>query len=104
MGATFSESAARRIANVVRRVEREGAVVTPYRARYYPGFTGTVYLNGDKYTGLNSDPSKPWVKVLIDGSAAPSQELGPPSDPFPPGEEWYEKSGTYGDIHVIGTR
>lgn len=104
MGVTFSETAARRIVSAVRTVERSGAGITPYRERYYPGFTGTVYLNGSKHTGLNSDPSKPWVKVLIDGSAAPSQELGPPSDPFPPGEEWYEKSGTYGDIHVIGTR
>ncbi len=102
---TLSESSAKRVADVVRTVERDGVMRTSYwRKRYYHGFTGRVYLNGVVYDNLNEDYLKPWIKVVIDGSAAPTEEIGPPSNPFPPNEEWYEKISTYGDIHVIGTR
>lgn len=63
-------------------------------------FSGTVYLAGQKYTGLNSDSNKPWVRVYTDGSSAPAEATGPPSDPFPDNEEWYAKSSTSGDIHI----
>jgi hypothetical protein len=63
-------------------------------------FTGTVYLRGRKFTGL-TDGTKPWVVVDI-GAMTVTQSATPPPDPFPPGQEWYEKSKTAGDIHVTG--
>jgi len=63
------------------------------------GFSGTVYVSGNRLTGKNSNASYPWVKV--DVAAGTATELtGPPSDPFPPNEEWYEKAQVAGDIHV----
>ncbi len=62
-------------------------------------FSGVVYLSGLRFTGLDSDSTKPWVKVDVANSAVTEQD-GPPSNPFPPGEEWYEKGKTVGDIHV----
>lgn len=69
------------------------------RSRPPPEFSGTVYLNGVKHTGLNSDYTMDWVKVTVsDGTVV--EAAGPPPDPFPADEEWYEKANTYGDIHV----
>lgn len=63
-------------------------------------FSGIAYVAGIKTEDLNEDADKPWVKcVLGDGTA--SEQYGPPPDPFPDGEEWYEKANTYGDIHVV---
>ena len=62
-------------------------------------FSGTAIVAGRTITGLNSDPNKPWVKVDVsDGTAVEAD--GPPSSPFPPSEEWYEKAYTAGHIHV----
>jgi len=66
-------------------------------------FSGTVYVNGVKYVGQNSSPGLPWVVVPLDGGT-PFQSAGPPPNPFPQNQEWYEKSRTAGDIHVVGTR
>jgi len=62
------------------------------------GFSGTAYVAGNKITGLTSDSTKPWVKCDLDAGTA-SEQSGPPSDPFPENQEWYEKANTYGDIH-----
>jgi hypothetical protein len=66
-------------------------------------FSGTAYVNGVKYTGLNADATKPWVVIPLDGTA-PREDEGPAPNPFPPNEEWYLKSRTAGDLHVVGTR
>jgi len=62
-------------------------------------FSGTAYLSGRKFTGLNSDGTKPWVKVDV-AAGTVTEDAGPPSNPYPPSEEWYEKGNTVGDIHV----
>ena len=62
-------------------------------------FSGTAYIAGVKTTGLNTYSEKPWVKCDITTCVA-SEEDGPPSNPFPPNEEWFEKDYTSGDIHV----
>jgi len=62
-------------------------------------FTGVLYLSGNKFSNLNNNASYPWVKVDVAmGTAA--EAAGPPSSPFPPNEEWYEKAQVAGDIHV----
>jgi len=62
-------------------------------------FTGVVYMSGMKFEDLNLDATKPWVKVDLANSTV-TEDAGPPSNPFPPAEEWYEKSKHIGDIHV----
>jgi hypothetical protein len=62
-------------------------------------FSGTAYVAGHKITGLTSDSAKLWVKVDVEAGTA-TEQAGPPSDPFPANEEWFEKSKTAGDIHV----
>lgn len=69
------------------------------RRRPYPMFSGRVYLAGRLFDGMNSDGTKPWVKVDV-AFGNVSQEEGPPPNPFPTNEEWYEKVNTFGDIHV----
>ena len=61
-------------------------------------FTGIVYVKGNK-VDLTADTAKKWVKVNLN-SASASYEDGPPTDPFPANEEWYEVSATSGDIHL----
>lgn len=63
-------------------------------------FSGVAYVAGTRIENLNSDSASPWVRVnLYDGTAV--QHSGPPPNPFPPGEEWYAKASTAGDIHVL---
>jgi len=63
------------------------------------GFTGVAYVAGRRQTGLDSDSTKPWVKCDVSTGIA-SEQTGPPSSPFDPNEEWFEKDNTYGNIHV----
>lgn len=63
------------------------------------GFSGTAYIAGNKTTGLASDSAKPWVRCFL-GSGSAEENAGPPPNPLPYGEEWYEKANTYGDIHI----
>lgn len=62
-------------------------------------FSGTAYVAGVVTTGLNSNATKLWVKCDVETRTA-TEEYGPPSNPFPPNEEWYAKASTAGDIHV----
>ena len=62
-------------------------------------FSGTAYIAGRKITGLSSDSSKPWVRCFLDTATA-EEHAGPPPDPFPSNEEWYEKAQTAGNIHI----
>jgi len=62
-------------------------------------FSGVAYVSGVKTTGLNSDGAKPYVKVDI-GTNTVTEDAGPPPDPFPAHQEWYEKAYTFGDIHI----
>lgn len=62
-------------------------------------FSGTAYIAGNKTTGLNNDSSKPWVRCFLDTGTA-EENAGPPPNPFPFNEEWYEKAQTSGDIHI----
>ena len=64
-----------------------------------PDFSGTAYVAGQRTTGLTSDDNKPWVKCDLSTGVA-TEETGPPTIPFPDGEEWFEKANTSGDIHV----
>jgi hypothetical protein len=63
-------------------------------------FSGTAYIAGYATTGLNSYTDKPWVRCFIDTATA-EEHAGPPPNPFPANEEWYEKSKTSGDIHIV---
>lgn len=64
-------------------------------------FSGTAYVAGLRIDGLASNPSLPWV-VVDRAAQTASQNAGPPPNPFPPSQEWYLKSQTFGDIHVTG--
>jgi hypothetical protein len=67
------------------------------------GFSGVAYVVGQKVTGLNSNPDYPWVKVVLNSGTLTDlavEDPGPPSNPFPQNEEWYEKAKVSGDIHV----
>ena len=59
-------------------------------------FSGTAYVAGNKTTGLGT---KDWVRCKLDLATAEDHD-GPPPDPFPPNEEWYEVDQTPGDIHI----
>jgi hypothetical protein len=59
-------------------------------------FSGTAYIAGNKTTGLGT---KAWVRCKLDLATAEDND-GPPPDPFPPNEEWYEVAQTPGDIHI----
>lgn len=59
-------------------------------------FSGTAYVAGNKTTGLGT---KAWVRCNLELATAVDHD-GPPSNPFPPNEEWYEVSKTPGDIHI----
>jgi len=63
------------------------------------GFSGTAYVAGKKNENLNEDDTKPWIKCDL-GTKIATEETGPPFDPFPDNEEWFEKAFTAGDIHV----
>ena len=81
-------------------------VVTEKRIDFYAGestgttaFSGTAYVAGNTVTGLNSDPTKPWVRCNANGTA--TEDYGPAPNPFPANEEWYPKATTPGDIHAF---
>ena len=59
-------------------------------------FSGTAYIAGNKTTGLGT---KDWVRCFLDTATAEDND-GPPPNPFPPNEEWYEVVQTPGDIHI----
>jgi len=73
------------------------------RARYSESeaatFSGTAYVIGMKTEGLTTYPDCLWVKCDVSNGVC-TEVLGPPADPFPANEEWYEKAKTYGDIHL----
>ena len=81
------------------RLDINGGMVIDGSNVASPQFSGTAYVAGVRTTGLDSDSSKPWVKCDISTGIA-TEETGPPSNPFPNNEEWYEKAQTAGDIHV----
>ena len=62
-------------------------------------FSGTAYVAGNKTTGLDSDTAKLWVRCFLDTGTC-EENAGPPPNPQPYNEEWYEKANTYGDIHI----
>ena len=69
------------------------------------GFTGVVYIEGLRVTGLNAQHEYPWIRIRLSGDPAlfeqqVTEQPGPPPSPFPQNEEWYEKASTSGDIHV----
>ena len=63
-------------------------------------FSGTAYVAGVKTTGLNSDPAKGWVMVNASTTTATQVYAAQVVTPFPPNVEFYEKTYTYGDIHL----
>jgi len=62
-------------------------------------FSGRVWSLGTLYTGLDSDDTKPWVKIPHDGSQPTEEALGPGS-PAPDNATYIEKEFTYGDFHL----
>lgn len=66
-------------------------------------FSGAVEVNGKWYFGLNSDPSKRFVVVPLNGNP-PREDDGPMPNPNPIDEIWFPKATTYGDIHVGSNR
>jgi hypothetical protein len=67
--------------------------------RQVGGFSGNVWVGALRKTGYRTDPTKPWVKVIL-STGAVSEELGPPSNPVADGEVWFEKSNTWGDARL----
>lgn len=65
-----------------------------------PGFSGVAYVAGNKVTGLDSAPAKTWVKCDANTGTASECYASEVVFPFPPNVEFYEKSKTYGDIHL----
>jgi hypothetical protein len=58
-----------------------------------------VYLGGVKF-GPFADKDKPYIRVRVDQNTV-EEHAGPIPNPFPPGEEWYDKRRQSGsDIHV----
>lgn len=94
---------ARGTGDCIVRLNENGLVVhVPPRRRAAESevaFSGTAYIAGNKTTGLNSDSAKPWVRCFLDTATA-EENAGPPPNPFPMNEEWYEKAQTAGDIHI----
>ena len=86
----FPDADAEDVADPLEPIYDEGASTS---------FSGTAYVSGRRIDGLASDNTKPWVKVDVSDGTATEQD-GPPSSPFPPSEEWFEKANTIGDIHV----
>ena len=64
-------------------------------------FSGVAYVAGTKITGLNSDASKPWIMIDFAAVTATEVTTAEVMFPFPPNIECYEKSKTFGDIHVL---
>jgi hypothetical protein len=59
-------------------------------------FSGTAYIAGNKTTGLGT---KAWVRCFLDTGTAEDND-GPPPNPFPINEEWYEVAQTFGNINI----
>jgi hypothetical protein len=105
-GATVSARRIGALEALVRNIVGAGSTRVTYEARrikIYGGsgvtFSGTAYIAGNKTTGLDSDSAKPWVRCFLDTATA-EENAGPPPNPFPMNEEWYEKAQTAGDIHI----
>ena len=80
---------------------RPRQTVSMLRAGGSAVFSGTAYApNGHPTTELNEDSSKPWVKFSKQTFAF-TEEIGPPSDPFPADEYWFRKAGVSGDIRMF---
>ena len=90
-GATYRGKGHKTTRGVIPRISSRINSVSP--------FTGVAYVSGVRIEGLNTYPALPWVRVNVSANTA-VEDAGPPSDPFPDNEEWYEKANTYGDIHV----
>jgi hypothetical protein len=76
--------------------QTEGGKTLSIRTSASTPFSGTAYIAGNKTTGLGE---KDWVRCFLDTATAEDHD-GPPPNPFPPNEEWYEVSKTSGDIHI----
>jgi len=99
---TWCEDVARAIDILNRlRGDSEYIYIDDMCIKFLPFFSGVAYVAGVKITGLNSDASKPWI--MIDFSAVTATEVTTAEVmfPFPPNIEFYEKSKTFGDIHVL---
>lgn len=96
---TFRRHDAERIIRAVKQVERNGAgSAGDYRGKPPSGFTGIVYLAGKKFD-LTASARKKWVKVDVAAGTVAYTDTDP-TDPFPPGTEYFETNHTHGNIHV----
>ena len=104
MPVVLKKSTAHALLKKLAEVSGQGVKNPDYAPRDLNGggsgrFSGTAYVMGARTTGLNSDSSKPWVRIDLSTGAA-TEQTGPPSFPFGDNYEWYEKSKTPGDIHL----
>jgi hypothetical protein len=60
-------------------------------------FSGRAFVIGNWTIGLGT---KAWVRCNLDTGTAVDHD-GPAPNPFPPNEEWFDVSATFGDIHII---
>lgn len=77
-------------------------LMLPATESFGGGFSGYVYVGG-YLNDLTAATRKAWVKVdktAANLTTAATYDDGPPPDPFPQGQEWYNVSRTSGDIHV----
>lgn len=64
----------------------------------YVGFSGYVYLSAKLFDLTSSTPLK-WI-VVDWANGTVSYSNTDPSDPFPPGTEYYRTDRVHGDLHV----
>lgn len=81
------------------RAEGDEIIISGAGAGGGKAFSGVAYIAGHRVSGLRSDITKLWVKCNLYDCTA-SEETGPAPNPFPAGEEWYEKAQVSGDIHI----
>lgn len=82
-----------RIASIEQQEDPLEPVVPPY-----VGFSGYVYLSAKLFDLTSSTPLK-WI-VVDWANGTVSYSNTDPSDPFPPGTEYYRTDRVHGDLHV----
>ncbi len=86
---------------IIVRVDRSGIVISGGATA--AKFSGAAEVSGYWYYGLDSEKTKPYVVIPLDGSA-PREDEGPMPNPNPANEVWFPKATTAGDIHVGANR
>ena len=64
-------------------------------------FSGNGWIRGQRFTGLNATPAKPYLQITISTNPATVAEVdGPPPNPWGDDEVWRKKSDISGDLYI----